>query len=399
VTAYDILTDDDVQLAVLADIAAIRDNLDRVDGHRNIDDKARLRANGERIAAQVAGDVEKPVELVRPFRRILLDLTKPLKAPEKVNRFIYGDGCLTTLISEPSGAKTWAALTLTRDQLHDGRDVIYLDEENGPDIITERLMALGADPAAVAKHLHYFNFEARRWNDDDIDALDHLIRTVANCTMAVLDSLPDFLTAAGKSEDSSVDVTAFVNTVLRRFRRAGIAQLLLDHLPKPSTDTTRSRNKKQSRYSRGSGAKLAKADATLLLEVAEEFDATHSGRLHLWKTKDRRGRLDLPSLGKPPLELVVKVGDGTVDITEVEPVQRDEWNGPTECMNAVAELLRQLHPTELSGNQLCDKVRATGHSFRDGTIRDAAERLGIAGRIRARQGARNSTLYSHLEDF
>jgi hypothetical protein len=333
-------------------------------------------------------------ELVRPFQRIALDLTKPVQPPAQLNRFMYGDGCLTTVQSEPAGGKSWIALALARDQAHEARDVVYLDEENGRDIVTERLIALGGDPAAVAEHFHYFAFESRRWDEEDLVSLDALIASVPHASMAVLDSLPDFISAANKSEDSSTDITWFVNTVLRKFRAAGIPQLLLDHLPKPPTDG----KKKQSRYSRGSGAKLAKADATLLLEVAEEFDAEHSGRLHLWKTKDRRGRLNLPSLGKSPLEITVKVGDGTVDITEAETAGTEPWDGPRKCMAVVEEFLRDAYPAEFSGRQLCDKVRLD-NPFRNTTITQAAELLAKEGRIKVRHGARNASLYSYQESI
>lgn len=167
-------------------------------------------------------------------------------------------------------------------------------------------------------------------------ALDQLISLLPNAQL-VFDSLPDFLAAAGRSEDSAHDVTVFVGTVVRRFLAAGIAVLVLDHLRKPDQDVKR---RTRSRYARGSGAKLAKPDVSLLLETATVFDATTSGRLRLWKTKDRRGRLDLPWVTADPLEFAVDVVDGKVSITEAdatEHVERGEWHGPTECMAAVLE--------------------------------------------------------------
>jgi KaiC/GvpD/RAD55 family RecA-like ATPase len=333
------------------------------------------------------------VEGDRHFERTLVDLNAPLPEVPTLNRYLY-PGRLTQLQGEPESGKTWIAMLMIKERVEAGEDVIYLDEEGGLEIVTERLVALGADPDAVVEHLHYFPFESRRWDAADLAALDQLIADTPGCTLAVLDSLPDFLTAANMSEDSSTDVTRFVNSVCARFRAADIAQLLLDHLPKPPADSRGRR--KQSRYSRGSGAKLAKADVTLLVEAEVPFTRTTSGVLHLWCTKDRRGRLDIPRIGNPPVALAVTVADGTVTITEAEPADDDTpgWDGPAECMAVLLDILTDAWPTEYSGTQLVAQVPINGHHFREKTIREAAERLALDGTINARSGPHKGRYYS-----
>ena len=354
--------------------------------HHNVDEFLRIR-DDEVFAAEVA---EKPEVLVpevmpnRPFVAVPLDLsTKPEPRPT-VGDYLYRGG-LTVLQSEPGVGKTWVALWAAIQVMRNGGAVLYFDEEGGEDLARERLYALGADNALIDGRLHYFPFEARKWNADDLSALDHFIDTVGGHAIGVFDSLPDFLAAAGKSEDKAQDVTEFVNEVLGRLRRAGIAQLVLDHMRKPEQGKSKT---ERSRYSRGSGAKLAKADATVLLEVADAFDAEKSGKLRFWKTKDRYGRLPLPRLDEPGALLAVNVGNGRVAIEKIAAADKPEWRGPTECMDRITALLANPGTAELSQNQI-KKVLPFGVE----TIDKGLARLLDDGSITVRTGPRNSLLY------
>lgn len=334
-------------------------------------------------------DEAPPVEVkeAKPFIRAQLDVTsKPTPRPT-IGRYLYRAG-FTVVQSEPGVGKSWFALDIALGIMAQGGVVIYMDEEGGEDLVRERLFALSAPPEMVKALFWYFPFEARTWTDDDLEALKKMIAEASNVgpvQLAVLDSLPDFLAAAGLSEDKAQDVTAFVNKVCATFRAAGVAQLALDHLVKPEKaknggGTTR------SRYSRGSGSKLAKADSTILLEAIEEFDAENSGRLRLWKTKDRLGRLDMPKLTEPGRIIDVSVSDGMV--TMKDGAQPDKWSGPTECMNKLLGLF--VPGVELSFRQV--KLMRLG--FRDETIRESLDRLVITHQLRLRHGPKNSTLYS-----
>lgn len=59
---------------------------------------------------------------------------------------------------------------------------------------------------------------------------------------------------------------------------------------------------------------------------------------------------------------------------------------------AVLEVLRSVGQ-ELTSNRLLSAVRAAGHTFRDRTVREAAERLADAGHIEVRGGARGALLW------
>lgn len=71
----------------------------------------------------------------------------------------------------------------------------------------------------------------------------------------------------------------------------------------------------------------------------------------------------------------------------------ETWNGPTKAIAAVVEFLSAAPGTMFTGNQLCDALRATGVTFREQTIRVAAEQAAMEGRLTVRSGPRNSRLY------
>jgi len=327
----------------------------------------------------------------RPFVETPIDLSGKPQPPNLVHPWLYAGG-VTVLQGEPGCGKSWLALSLSLQVMAGGGSVIYMDEEGGADLVTNRLYALGADPDLVDSNLHYFPFESRPWGDDDLDAVDELLARLPNARLVVFDSLPDFLAAAGLSEDSAGDVTGFVARVLLRFMAAGLAVLILDHLRKPEAGT---RQRVRSRYARGSGAKLAKADAAILLEVVADFDATTSGRVQIWKTKDRRGALAIPGLGRSGLTIEVIVEEGSVEFQVAETADAGPaWDGPTECMEAIVLVLKALAPEEFSGNQLPVEMRTAGHHFRAETVRDGASRLAANGRIAVRHGPNNARLFS-----
>lgn len=378
-----------------------KDAADHLAAGHTIDEFVRVRA--DELFATASDDEPPPMEPppeddaydapppdvveMRPFRRVSLDITKRPEPRPTIGRYLYRGG-FTVVQSEPGVGKSWFALDVAIEVMRNGGVVLYFDEEGGEDLVRERLYALKAPPEMVEAFFWYFAFEARKWIDDDLEALRKLIAEASNTgpvQLAVLDSLPDFLAAANLSEDKAQDVTYFVNRVCATLRDAGVSQLALDHLVKPQNGKTKV---ERSRYARGSGSKLAKADSTILLEAPEQFDAGRSGRLRLWKTKDRLGRLDVPRLDEPGRIIDVTVDGGYV--TMKDGTAPEQWQGPTECMNKLLDLM--VPGVEMSFRQV--KLMRLG--FRDETLREALDRLVMTKQLRMRHGPKNSTLYSRF---
>ncbi|HEY6224502.1 MAG TPA: AAA family ATPase [Gemmatimonadales bacterium] len=319
--------------------------------------------------------------------------------PRFIHPWLYASG-LTIIWAEPGVGKTWLAEHLAATVMEAGYATVYIDVDSTAEVVAERLAALQADPDLVAERFVYANPTDTSWNSADFLHVRALLGQAAHRAplglgLVIVDALADMLTAADVDEDRAPGVTAMLSQLANVVRPTGAALLVLDHIQKPANDGKRHR----SRYGRGSGAKLAKADAALLLEVEEEFSVDQSGRLRLWVTKDRRGRLSLPRLGRPGLRVDVHAAGGLVSFIERGATADNDdedadWTGPTACMDAVLNVLDKYGPEPISMSRLTDLLPAEGHRFRATTIRAAAEKLTISGRVHTASGARGARLFS-----
>lgn len=327
-------------------------------------------------------------------------LANGIPPPRFVHPWLYA-GALTLLSSEPGVGKTWVAEHLAATVMEAGYSAVYVDVDSTAEVVAERLAALQVDHELISERFVYANPTGARWTDADLLLIRGLLdgagrKAPQGLGLVVIDALADVLTAADLDEDRAPGVTQMLSGLARVVRPTGAALLVLDHLAKPSKDGPRTR----SRYGRGSGAKLAKADAALLLETQQEFSVGKSGELRLWVTKDRRGRLPLPRLGRPGLRVEVAADNGAVSLIErgEDADEHGEWTGPTSCMEAVLAILDGDPAGQYSQRRLIDTLRAAGQSFRTTTIRTAAERLVLDGRCHAVAGSRGSRLYSATPD-
>jgi hypothetical protein len=328
------------------------------------------------------------------LERVLLGhlITGGVPDPVMVHSWLYGGG-LHSIQSEPGVGKSWLALWIAKQLIEAGWSVIYLDEEGGENLVSGRLGALGVDPDLVDQRFYYYPYPQRKWTEEDIDALRDVINQMPSPVGAgFLDSLPDFLATAGLSEDSSIDVTGFVQQMLTPFREVMAALVVLDHLTKPTTENGK---KTRTRYARGSGAKLSKAHLTLLLETGEDFNRQHGGYLRLTCTKDREGFVDLPSIHQEPLILEVNVGGGglTIEVGEQKAAAITPYDGPTRCISAVLGVLQAEPGTEMNTAAVRREVKEAGHPFRDSIISVSLAKLVAKELIQVRGGPKNSKLY------
>lgn len=197
--------------------------------------------------------------------------------------FTCGDmlyrGAVHTLSGPPDCGKTTLACWWMLQDIREGGTVLFLDEEGGRDIVTEKFQALGA---RVGERLAYVPFPSRTWGPGDLAELDELLMQ-RKPTLVAWDSSAVFLARAGLDENSAADVTRFYSRVLSHCaRQYGAAVIVIDHDTKSS---------EPSRYARGSGAKLAATDVAYKIIQIKPFSKLQNGVSKLTVSKDRRGWL------------------------------------------------------------------------------------------------------------
>jgi hypothetical protein len=219
--------------------------------------------------------------MARPYKSVSLAETMKKGVPPPVllcDGLLY-EGGLHSIAGAPDCGKTTLALFWAVQLLRNDRNVLFLDEEGGEDIITEKMAALGATVDELER-ITYIPFPGRSWHDEDIADLLDLADEVKPAMMLV-DSSAAFLARAGLDENSAPAVTSWWSRVLMPIaRNIGTCVLVIDHDTKSS---------ESSRYARGSGAKLAVLDCQFKVELTTPFTREQDGLLKLLVTKDRRG--------------------------------------------------------------------------------------------------------------
>ena len=219
---------------------------------------------------------------IRPF--LTVDLAKIAKAGIPAPTLLFNSllyrGMLHSLAGPPDCGKTTIAYRAALERLAMDERVVVLDEEGGREVVTEKFLALGAEPAHLER-LDYVEFPGRSWDEADRAGLGELLGRVQP-TLVIVDSAGAFLGAAGQDENWAAHVTAFYKLLLAAARDHNAAVVVLDHVPK---------SEHTGRYARGSGAKLQVADVALMVDAIRPFNRHQSGLLKLAVTKDRRGYL------------------------------------------------------------------------------------------------------------
>lgn len=192
--------------------------------------------------------------------------------PQLLDGLLY-EGRIHSIASGPGTGKTLLAEWMAIQIMKRSRSVLYIDAENGPKLIAERLQELGAALDDLDELFHYYPAEVAL----DRESLARLTTTVDQVgpALVVFDSFADLLSIAGLEENSNDDCTRWMRTVAQPIKDAGAAVLVLDHVPKGGKGP------------RGGGSKRAKVDVQWNLEVTQHFDRERTGEIELKHDKDR----------------------------------------------------------------------------------------------------------------
>lgn len=262
---------------------------------------------------------------------------------------IFYEGKIHSLAGKPGEGKTLMALWAAVQVMMQGRKVLYLDAENGPKLIAERLRDMGASPDSLDEHFHYYPADLGL----DDESLAGLMATVAEVAPAfvVFDSFADLLSLAGLEENSNDHCTLWMRKVAQPVKEAGSSVLILDHIPKGGKGP------------RGGGSKLAKVDVQWNLKVTLPFDRDRTGEIELEHDKDRECWL--------PKIVRFSVGGGVFARSAGTVEEPDSGALMTESTSRVFDAMRRKDGEGVRWKELLQAVDGA-----NGTLQRALNELG-----------------------
>ncbi len=186
----------------------------------------------------------------------------PSFLPDTTGRNILYKGLIHFLYGKPGTLKSWLALSLVRQH-----QVRFWDFENGVAVTGARLKALNTPEESAAV------FDSPTSADDVKARIKEY--TSSPVDILCIDGFSGLAGVLGIDPDSNQDVLGVFTNVFAPLRRAGIAIIVLDHLPKDSTIED---------FPIGAQAKKSQSDVALLAKLNPK-----SSQVELYVSKDRVG--------------------------------------------------------------------------------------------------------------
>jgi hypothetical protein len=233
-------------------------------------------------------------------------------------------GRLHAINAEPEAGKGWLALAAAAERLRAGEPVLYVDFEDTPENIVDRLLALGVEPARIDRWFSYVRPE-----DPLADgSLDPLLATTYR--LAIFDGITEALALLGLDMASNTDVAQLYKQLARPFVRAGAAVVLIDHVVKD--------RESRGRYGIGAQHKLAGVDVAYRLDVARPFGRGREGLVKVTVCKDRPGSIRQYSADNDRIAMMrlTSGADGSVKVTLEPPDSAPHKWRPTHYMERVS---------------------------------------------------------------
>lgn len=327
------------------------------------------------LAAVLAGDTlrQPPTMLQRGDGQHLL-------YPGKVHAFY----------AESEAGKTMIALHACMERIVFGDHVGYLDFEDSPEGVVERLLGMGLKDDEIVERFHYVR------PDDPLDlaATAHLARLLEQHTPAlvVIDGITEVMTLNDWDLLDNGDIARFYALLPRRIALSGSAVLMIDHVPK----------KKEGRGKGGLGGQHKRAGidgASYILEVIKPFGRGLNGQVKMVVDKDRGGYVRPASAGgEHAADIHILSSDGKLEVRLDTPNMAaavEEWHGPTRCMDALREFFSQHPDEQFTKSSIGDRLRVIGVSYRNEVIRVALEQLAADGELLVGAGPRNSRIFKY----
>ena len=241
-------------------------------------------------AREAEADSEPPT-----FEGIRLEVTQTAPAPLPAilerpdgNPIIYANR-FSTVHGEPSTGKSWVALAASAAAIRKGGRVLWWDFEERPETLAKRAAPFGYVKEVTNPDCLFFTRSERLGASAALqgEALAWMLAAAdPTYSLVVIDSA----TSAGCPSDGEGDkVTEWLNRFIDPWRRADVAVVLLDHVPKRRAD--------RPPGPLGSQNKRAWVDGASLRAIGRCWTKSRAGYITLINEKDRPGDMPEP-IGK-----------------------------------------------------------------------------------------------------
>lgn len=285
-------------------------------------------------------------------------------------------GKVNTFQGESESMKTWAALCAAAEQLAHGHPVIYIDFEDSPTTIVERLGLLGVRHTAPLIYMRPdspFTLEAR----DQLAA----ILTELEPTLVILDGVTEAMTAEGLDLMSNADIARWMKTLPRWIARtpSAPAVITIDHVPKNPD-------------ARGKGAiggqhKRAGIDGIGLTFTVgtEPLARGRDGRARITIDKDRPGHVRAHASTRGHIGDLVITHFAQHLRWAIEPASDEPVDTRQTLADTILDILGE-HDSAWSIRGLSVELRNRQHSHANEAITNTLELLAREGKVESIKG-------------
>lgn len=281
-------------------------------------------------------------------------------------------------IGEPETGKFWFAGEAARQQIAAALPVVYLDFEDSPYRIVDRMLRLGVPPAQLIK-LFFYHHPDEPMRPDGHSLIDRLCAKPP--PLVVIDGVTEAMTLEGLKLNDNNDVASWYRRLPRRMADAGSCVLLLDHVTKAQES--------RGRYPVGGQHKLAATRGSgFELTKKVSYHEGRNGMVQIDVVKDSPGQVRREAVGtKFIAEMhVLSVKGGGVKVELRPPPSHFQ---PTTLMQRVSEYLEEQDP-DLPASQRELERAVTGKMA---GIRQAVDELVKGGYVDLAAGPHGAKLY------
>lgn len=301
---------------------------------------------------------------------------------------LFYPGRTHSLAGPPESGKTWIGLHAAAQQINDGNNVEFLDFENSPDDIVNKLRMLGAPVELIARHVSYLQPD-RPITQPAADRLRD--RIAANTvSLVIVDGITNVMGMHGLNPNDNADVAKFDMMIPRAVADLGPAVVTIDHTAKNPQE--------HNRFAIGAQHKLGSiTGAAYLIDLnrSQPFAPGRHGQATITISKDRPGAVRAAH----PTRAGIFHLDGTdggpsawLEPPEDRPADGEPFR-PTVLMERVSMLLEKVGDP-LTGNTIVKEV--TGKTKH---VRTALQQLVDEGFVATETGPKQGVLHRSVRPF